>query len=242
MATEQLFRRVRAHFGCQVAPPDPTKAILSVPVGVVRVDFDDLQQFRVVIALADPELVARLDLHEAVVLGRVRQLDGLPEPDADESVGADRHNFLRVAHEDLRDGSFVARPAVLAADLQLDESVVPHQHVAPLAPGQNLFVWHRANPVNVADFRLAEPADQTLQLQAGERGRHLPKLDVTEPARRQLLGNERREHQVDDIVGEGFRPQFYFLPLPVPDGDGVVRIAAFKKKLKLGFEPSGDEL
>ena len=98
----------------------------------------------------------------------------LPATHPDAAVEPDRHQ-LALVHHDLLDGAGMARLAPLAADLHLDQAALPQQHVAPVAPRQHLAVGQLHVPLDVRDLRLSELAQLSLQLQPGERVRHLPK-------------------------------------------------------------------
>ena len=88
------------------------------------------------------------------------------------SVDAYSDDFSFV-EDDLLDVALVAL-LLAARDFDLADSAVPQQHVAPLAAGEHLAARQLRVAVDVGDLLLAELAEMALQLQPGERVRHLP--------------------------------------------------------------------
>ena len=90
-----------------------------------------------------------------------------------ESVDADGE-YLALVNNDLLDASLVTLLLVASRDLHLTQAAVPQQHVSPLGAGNHLPARQLPVPVDVRYLLLAELAQVTLQLQPGERLRHLP--------------------------------------------------------------------
>ena len=101
--------------------------------------------------------------------------------DPDVTVDANSNNFSFVV-DDLLNAALVTLLLVLAGDLHLAESSVPQQHVSPLAAREDLAARQFRVPVYIRYLLLAELAEVALQLEAGERVRHLP-----EPASRNAV-------------------------------------------------------
>lgn len=154
---------------------------------------------RIAIKKKNHYLIRWFDRHERIGVWWISIVDSFPKPDPHHTIHTDRHH-IAIFKANLRNSIRMAGASIFATNLELNQSLFPHQNVSPFAAGQNMAVFHRIDRRNVTDFRLTEAADVTLQLQSGKCFRYFPKLNVTLTAGGQLVRIEQRKHDAKHNV------------------------------------------